>query len=123
MKISVLLNPALGNALNELSQKEVDVKTAFSIAQIMEERQTHLKVFEVARKALLERFCDKDEAGELKLNEEKTQFVINDKKAYDVEFDELTAIEVEMSVLEKASIEKLKSVTPSQIYALRPLIK
>lgn len=123
MKLSELLNPALNSSLSELSRKEVSVKTAFIIAQIMEERIAHLKTFETARKSLIDRFASKDEAGESMLTEDKSAYVIPDKEAYDTEYNLLVDLDVLMSHLDRSEVDKLATLTGQQAFALRALIK
>ncbi len=123
VKLNDLLNPNLGASLSALSQKEVSVKTAFTIAQIMEERINHLKVFDTARKGLIDRFASKDENGQSMLNEAKTEYIIPNKAAYDTEYEALVDIDVPMSVIDRAEIEKLSTLTGSQAFALKALIQ
>lgn len=125
VKIKDLIDANLGNALSVLSQKEVDAKTAFKIAEILEEKKRHMLVFEAARKSLLDRFGSKGEDGQLLLNEARTEYVIPEevRDEYQKEHDDLLEVEVLVSTFDKSCLERVTSITPAQVLALKPIIK
>lgn len=122
VKLSDLISPALGQALQALGHKEVDMKCAWAITKIMEERQAHLKTLEETRKVLLDKYCEKDETGAYKTNEAKTQYAISDEKAYNDEYAQLVDVDVEVTKLEEGMLEKIQSITPAQLLALKPFL-
>ncbi len=123
VKLSALLDPNLAQALASLAQKELDPKTAFAVADIIDQRQKTIKTFDEARKIIVAKYCDKDEAGQFLLDETKTKFAIKDVPAYDAEYELLVDVEVEMSSIDKSALENLKALKPAEVMALRPLIK
>lgn len=122
VKLADIATPALGQALNGIAHKEMDMKTAWAVSKLMEDRQNHIKTLESTRKVLLDKYCDKDEAGHFKINESKTQYLIADEVAYNREYEELTSVEVECTKLEEAMLEKLGSISPAQLLALKPFL-
>ena len=123
VKLFEILNPMLGNALSALMQKEVSAKTAFAMIKIIDERAVHIKDFEAAKKLLLEQYCDKDDMGGFLLNESKTEYLVRDKPEFEKKVNDLTQVEIQMTNLDKADIEKLSSITAGQLIALKPVIK
>src|SRR6185312_5497238 len=97
VKLNDLLSPSLGEALRALGHKEVDIKCAWAISKIMEERVAHAKTLEEARKIILEKYCVKDEQGEYKTTEDKTQYILTDDKAFHEEYAKLVDVEVEVT--------------------------
>jgi len=122
VRLSDLATPTFAQTLQTVAHKELPMKTAWAVSKLMEERQQHLRTLESTRKILLDKYCDKDEKGDYKVNEAKTQYVINDEKSYTAEYEELTAIEVECTKLEQHMIDDLGSITPAQLLALKPFI-
>lgn len=123
VKLSALLDPNFQAALASLAQKDLDPKTAFAVADIIDQRQKSLKTFEEARKIIVAKYCDKDDKGEFLLDETKTKFAIKDVPAYDAEYGQLVDVEVEMCSIEKSALENLKALKPAEVLALRPLLK
>lgn len=122
MKLSQLINPALGLALQALGHKEIDMKCAWGLTKIMEERVANIKTLETARKVLLDKYCEKDENGEYKVNNEKTQYAITDEKAYNEEYEKLVDVDIECTMLELSMVERISTITPAQLLALKPFI-
>ena len=122
MKLADLATPALAQALQAVAHKEMNMKTAWAVSKLMEDRQAHIKTLESARKVLLEKYCDKDEKGEFKTNETKTQYMIKDEVEYNKEYTELTDIDVECTMLEQHMLDNLGTITPAQLLALKPFM-
>lgn len=122
MKLSELANPSLGQALQSLAHKELDMKTAWAVTKLLEDRQGHLKTLESTRNVLLEKYCEKDDAGKFKTDETKSRYLIMDETEYNKEYEELTNIEVECSMLNPEMVDKVGSITPAHLLALKPFI-
>jgi hypothetical protein len=122
VKLSDLTNQDLGRALSMLAHKEIDMKTAWAITRLMEDRTKHLKTLEHTRKSLLDKYCDKDDKGEYKVNEDKTRYMVADEASYNLEYGELIDIEVEVTMLKKDLIDRIETITPTDLIALKPFI-
>lgn len=122
VKLADVAAPAFAQTLQAIAHKEMDMKMAWAVSKLMEDRVNHIKTLESTRKVLLDKYCDKDESGEFKVNEAKTQYLIADEVAYNREYEELTSIEVACTKLERAMVEKLGSISPVQLMALKPFI-
>jgi hypothetical protein len=122
VKLSDLVNPALGNALKVVSEKEMNMKMAWALSKLMEDRVAHIKTLESMRKVLLDKYCEKDERGEFRTNETKTQYLIKDEKEYNLEYEELTSVEVECTSLEMHLFDNLGTIAPVNLLALKPFI-
>lgn len=122
MKLSELATPSLGQALQSLAHKELDMKTAWAVAKLLEDRQGHLKTLESTRKGLLEKYCEKDDTGQFKTDETKARYLITDEAAYNKAYEELTSVEVECSMLNPEMIDKVGTMTPAHLMALKPFI-
>lgn len=122
VRLSDLATPALAQALQSVAQKEMNMKTAWAVSKLMEDRQAHLKTLESTRKVLLDKYCEKDDKGEFMTNDAKTQYVINDEKSYQKEYEDLVDVEVECTELKQEMIDNLGSITPAQLLALKPFI-
>lgn len=122
VKLADLAAPSFAQALQSMAHKELDMKTAWAVSKLMEDRQAHMKTLESTRKVLLDKYCDKDESGQYKVNVTKTQYLIADEVAYNREYEELTGVDVECTMLDAAMIQKLGSITPAQLLALKPFM-
>lgn len=119
---NALLNENTVTALNKLIEKEIPVKTAFKITQIIKEFNPLLDTVRTAYNKILEKHSEKDEAGKPKLAVDEKgkpmpgKVVVKDQKAfvealkelYDIEstinqepitIDDLGAIKIEPLVL------------------------
>ena len=122
VKLSALATPALAQALQSIAHKEMDMKTAWAVSKLMEDRQAHMKTLEATRAILLNKYCDRDESGQFKVNETKTQYLIADEVAYNKEYEQLTDVDVECTQLETVMLDNLGSITPAQLLALKPFM-
>jgi len=98
------------------------MKTAWGVSKIMEDRQVHMRTLEATRKVLLEKYCEKDEHGRFKTTDDKTQYMIEDVEQYNKEYEQLTDVEVEVTMLDRSLMDKLSSITPAQLLALKPFM-
>jgi hypothetical protein len=98
------------------------MKTAWAISKLMEDRQAHLKTLETTRQGLLERYCEKDENGQFKTDESKTRYIIPDEASYNKDYEELTSVEIECTMLQQDMVERIPTITPAQLIALKPFI-
>lgn len=122
VKLSELVTPALGQALQSIAHKEMNMKLAWGISKLMEERQAHIKTLETARKTLLDRYCEKDDNGNYKTNDDKTQYLVSNEAEYQKGYEELVNVEVECTGLNEEDIKSIGSMTPAQLMALKPFI-
>lgn len=122
VKLSDLVTPALGQALNSVAHKDMNMKLAWGVTKLMEERQAHVKTLETARKVLLEKYCEKDEDGAFKTTPDNTQYLVSDEPAYQKEYEELVGVDVECTRLNEEDVKSLPSMTPAQLLALKPFI-
>ena len=68
MKLAQLLNPGLHSGLAKIQAATVPAKTAFKLKGIANQVKTELEKFEEVRKELVQKYGEKNEAGELKID-------------------------------------------------------
>jgi len=77
-----------------LMEEKLPVKTAYWLARALQELSRKFEPFETARKNLVNKYAEKDEAGELIVDGDT--YVIDDMEAFQAEFATLAEQEVEI---------------------------
>ncbi len=120
--IKVNLNDILNasETFNAIMQQSFKGSLAFKIARLARELSKEMETFNAERQKLLQKYCMKDENGELKTSDNGTVQVEPDKiNEFNEEFSSLLETEVEINA-EKLSIDSLDSfdITPQQMISI-----
>lgn len=120
--IKVNLNDILNasDTFNAIMQQSFKGSLAFKIARLARELSKEMETFNAERQKLLQKYCVKDENGELKTNDNGTVQVEPDKiNEFNEEFSSLLETEVEINA-EKLSMDSLDSfdITPQQMISI-----
>ena len=120
--IKVNLNDILNasETFNTIMQQSFKGSLAFKIARLARELSKEMETFNTERQKLLQKYCVKDENGELKTNDNGTVQVEPDKiNEFNEEFSSLLETEVEINA-EKLSMDSLDSfdITPQQMISI-----
>ena len=120
--IKVNLNDILNasDTFNAIMQQSFKGSLAFKIARLAHELSKEMETFNAERQKLLQKYCVKDENGELKTNDNGTVQVEPDKiNEFNEEFSSLLETEVEINA-EKLSMDSLDSfdITPQQMISI-----
>ena len=120
--IKVNLNDILNasGTFNAIMQQSFKGSLAFKIARLARELSKEMETFNAERQKLLQKYCVKDENGELKTSDNGTVQVEPDKiNEFNEEFSSLLETEVEINA-EKLSMDSLDSfdITPQQMISI-----
>ena len=120
--IKVSLNDILNasETFNAIMQQSFKGSLAFKIARLARELSKEMETFNAERQKLLQKYCVKDENGELKTNDNGTVQVEPGKiNEFNEEFSSLLETEVEINA-EKLSMDSLDSfdITPQQMISI-----
>ena len=120
--IKVNLNDILNasDTFNAIMQQSFKGSLAFKIARLARELSREMETFNAERQKLLQKYCVKNENGELKTNDNGTVQVEPDKvNEFNEEFSSLLETEVEINA-EKLSMDSLDSfdITPQQMISI-----
>ena len=120
--IKVNLNDIINasETFNVIMQQSFKGSLAFKIARLARELSKEMETFNAERQKLLQKYCVKDENGELKTNDNGTVQVEPDKiSEFNEEFSSLLETEVEINA-EKLSMDSLDSfdITPQQMISI-----
>ena len=117
--IKVNLNDILSasETFNVIMQQSFKGSLAFKIARLARELNKEMETFNTERQKLLQKYCVKDENGELKTNENGTvQVEPNKINEFNEEFSSLleTEVEINADMLPMDSIDSF-DITPQQM--------
>lgn len=113
------------DVFKELSKKPIKIKVAYNIAKIIKAIEKENQLFEETRQRLLEKFCEKNENGSIKVNNNGNAIVRSEcVDDYNAEIKELLESKVEITA-EPIRLEDLGTLelTPAQAYAISEFIE
>lgn len=123
VKISSLLNST--ETLQKLANMKLKAKLSWQVSRLLKEAEKEIQEFNEARLALINKYGEKDENGEL-VTDEKNNCKIDNKfvKEFGSELEELVGAEVELNA-SKIDMNKLEELdfTPSEMIDLEPFIE
>lgn len=123
VKISSLLNST--ETLQKLANMKLKAKLSWQVSRLLKEAEREIQEFNEARLALINKYGEKDENGEL-VTDEKSNCKIDNEfvKEFSNELEELVSAEVELNA-SKIDINKLEELdfTPSEMIDLEPFIE
>ena len=110
--------------MKKLAQKTLKGKTAYHIARLIREADKELTLFNETRANLIKKYGEKDENGELKIEENGNCILMPDKiENFYSELNDVLNNNIELNA-EKLSIEELEELdfTPSEMLTLESFI-
>lgn len=124
MKLSYILSDSVHDALKRLREAPLPLKEAFIVKGLVKRVQEELTKFEETRLECLQRYGEKDESGDLKIDD-KMQIVITKENQlkFAEEFNDILSLEIEFEKI-VLSVDKLDGVALSanDLDILEPLI-
>lgn len=115
------------NFLGTLTQKQLPVKVSYAIAKNISKIENELKIYNIERQKLIDKYCVKDEEGN-NVIDENNQLIIADENMTDWNnaINELLDIEVEIDI-HKFNINDLMysnvEFTPSELMLIEYMIE
>lgn len=115
------------NFLATLTQKQLPVKVSYAIAKNISKIENELKIYNIERQKLIDKYCVKDEEGN-NVIDENNQLIIADENMTDWNnaINELLDIEVEIDI-HKFNINDLMhsnaEFTPSELMLIEYMIE
>ena len=123
IKLSDVVNAT--ETFNKIMQQSFKGSLAFKIARLARELDKEMTTFNAERQKILEKYCVKDENGQLKTNENGTVQVKPDKiNEFNEEFASLLETEVEINA-EKLPMDSIDSfdITPQQMLTIEKMFE
>ena len=120
--IKVSLNEILdaGDTLSEIMKQQFRGSLAFKIARMAREFNKEIETFNIEKQKIIEKYCEKDENGQLKIDDNGMVKVLDESKDTIVkEMDNLLETQVEINV-DKLPLDALDefNITPQQMVAI-----
>jgi len=114
------INIILDN-LNKLIDKEINIKTSYKLSKLLKHLVNEYNVFDENRIKLINKYAEKDENNEVRINKENNSIIItdNNKDKFNKEINELVNIEIEIFI-EKIRLDDLGEimVSPRDLFNL-----
>jgi hypothetical protein len=123
VKLEEIVNGA--EALKTLANKSLKGKTAYRVSRLLRELEKEFSLFNDTRGELIKKYGEKDENGELKVNENSEYTIAPENiQAFYNEINEILGNEVEINgnKIPLAEIGEL-DFTPNEMIALEPFIE
>ena len=122
VKISDIVNST--ETLQKLAQKDFKAKLAWQIARLLKQAEAEVQEFNTTRMTLINKYGDKDEAGQL-ITDERGNCKISPEnmELFSTELNDLIQNEIELNAnpLKISDLEEL-DFTPSDMAMLEPFI-
>lgn len=125
--IRITLNDILNSVqiFREISVKPLPIKTAFRVARLIRELDKENTTFETSRRAIIEKYADRNENGEMKQTEEGN-IIIQQENIIECnnELNDLLNTEIEINA-DKLNIDDMGDIelTPAQAYNIEAFIE
>ena len=113
------------DTMKKLSQKSLKGKTAYYVARLLREVDKELTLFNETRGNLIKKYGEKDEKGELKIDENgNCKFIPEKIEKFYSEMDDIlnNIIELNANKIELKDLEDL-DFTPIEMVVLEPFIE
>lgn len=118
VNLNTILNAS--ETFSTIMQQSFKGSLAFKIARLARELNKEMETFNTERQKLLQKYCVKDENGEIKANEDGTvQIEQNKINEFNEEFSSLLETEVEINA-DKLPVDSLDNfdITPQQMISI-----
>lgn len=123
IKNEVLVNSV--QVLRKLNNAELPVRVSYKLAKNIKSIEKELNIYEEEKQKFINKYCEKDDEGKNKINEDGTIKILDTEK-WNKDIKELLDIEAEINI-EKINIDELgKSdlkITPSELSLIDYMIK
>lgn len=116
--LKTILNAS--ETFNKIMQQSFNGSLAFKIARLARELNKEMETFNTERQKLLNKYCAKDENGELKVNEQGNVTILPEYiNVFNEEFTTLLETEVEINA-DKLPMDRIDDfeITPQQMLDL-----
>lgn len=115
------------NFLATLTQKQLPVKVSYAIAKNISKIENELKIYNIERQKLIDKYCVKDEEGN-NVIDENNQLIIADENMTDWNnaINELLDIEVEIDIHKFTKDDLFNSncnITPAELMLIDYMIE
>lgn len=120
VKLAQLVNPEFQNALGQLMQKEIPVRTSFKLKNVLKRLGEEVKTYNEVRTELLNKFGDKDEADKLAVDPEtnNVKFSGDNLKLFGEAMSELLKMEVDIGSISAFELGEKLSISTSSLALL-----
>lgn len=123
IRVGQLILPEFNNAFNKLLEAQVSAKMAFKLKGISKILDDEKAKFEFARLALVKKYAERDEKGEIKTNSEGVYKVDESKmNEFITEFNELIKIEIDVPSINFEELGDKVSLTAKELILLEGLV-
>ena len=109
MKLSNKKIVADVNTLSVIAQRKLPVKAGFAIAKNLNKIESVLNIYNKERQKLIDKYCEKDEEGKLKTENNTYEIKEGLKEDFNKESEELLEIENEIDI-HKFNLKELDGV-------------
>ena len=97
------------NTLSQVAQRKLPVKAGFAIAKNLNKIESVLNIYNKERQKLIDKYCEKDEEGKLKTENNTYEIKEGLRDDFNKESEELLEIENEVDI-HKFNIKELDGV-------------
>ena len=123
MKLSKLVDPQFQNALRKLAAQDVPMKANKQLRNIMKQVNAALAEYDAVRTEALTRYGDKNEAGELIVDEGKSVKLSEDNgQQFVKELTELLNDDIEISTLKVADLGDKPTMSTAELMLLEDIL-
>lgn len=123
MKLARLIDPKFQAALRKLNAQELPLRTAFKLKGITKKVQEELDKYEEVRQSALQKYGDKDEQGNLRIQEDGAVALSSDGlRAFVLELNELTSLDIELSSIALTELGEKLSLSVDELLLLDGLV-
>lgn len=123
LKNEVLVNSV--QVLRKLNNAELPVRVSYKLAKNIKSIEKELNIYEEEKQKFINKYCEKDDEGNNKINEDGTIKIIDTEK-WNKDIKELLDIEAEINI-EKINIDELAKsdlkLTPAELALIDYMIK
>jgi hypothetical protein len=125
MKLSKLVNPEFQVALRKLATQEVPLRTAFKLKGMIKQVNEALAKYDEVRTDALKRYGDKDDKGELVLDEGGKNVKLSEDSAqgFVKELNDLLNDEIEIGGVKVADLGENCSLSTTELMLLEDIIQ
>jgi hypothetical protein len=125
MRLSQLASQEFKSALSKLMSAQLPIKTTFRLKKLVQNLEGELKLFEETRHSIVQEYGEKDEAGNLKQNEQGlVNLDVSKSEEWQVKLSELMMIEstLELPKLTLSDFGDKVELSANDLFALGSLI-
>lgn len=112
--------------LKQLGERQLRGRVAYNIAKIMKQVENEFNLFNDARQQVIEKYGEKDDNGELKINEETNEYVFTPENLKSVSEELNMLLDQSVSInANKIKVEDLDTLgfTPVEMVAIEGYIE